>query len=270
MLHKLLAGVEPRVVALFWIFVAGFVVERFLPAERLIDPSGLIRNCVIGFFFVLIWQVSLIGLSVALIKTRPGLISALALSDGGNPFKAFALAFAWLALRDFFYYWFHRLQHASRWLWAEHAVHHSDEHMNITTSSRHHWLEVPLTIICVNVPLLLLFRPPIFTLGIAGAMLGMTEFSNHMNFRFGLGRFSWIIATPQGHRIHHSKIEQHLDKNFAAFFPLWDVLFATYHAPNKDEYPPTGLSSGERVTTIRQALLLPFTTWRKMLFNRSA
>jgi sterol desaturase/sphingolipid hydroxylase (fatty acid hydroxylase superfamily) len=129
---------------------------------------------------------------------------------------------------------------------------------------------MPLTIIFVNVPLLLVFRPPVITLTFVGAILSLTEFSNHMNFKFGLGRFSWLIVTPQNHRIHHSRLEEHVDKNFAAFFPLWDVIFGTYYAPKKNEYPPTGLASGERITTIWQALLLPFLIWRRMLFGASS
>jgi hypothetical protein len=103
-----------------------------------------------------------------------------------------------------------------------------------------------------------------------GAILSLIEFSNHMNFKFGLGRFSWLLVTPQNHRIHHSRLEEHVEKNFAAFFPLWDVIFGTYYAPKKNEYPPTGLASGEHVTTFRQALFLPFLIWRRMLLGASS
>ena len=38
------------------------------------------------------------------------------------------------------------------------------------------------------------------------------------------------------HHIHHSCHPDHLDKNFAFTFPIWDVLFKTYHMPedNRD------------------------------------
>jgi sterol desaturase/sphingolipid hydroxylase (fatty acid hydroxylase superfamily) len=269
MLYHVFESLVARVPTIFWTFILAFVVERLLPIDAMISGRGLLLNCIVGLFFLFVQELSFLALAFLLVHPRLGLISLFAVSDGGNIPKAFCLAFFWLAMRDFFYYWLHRLQHASKWLWAEHALHHSDEHVNVTTSVRHHWLEMPMTIILVNVPLLLLLRPPVITLTFVGAILSLTEFSNHMNFQFGLGRFSWLIVTPQNHRIHHSKLEQHFDKNFAAFFPLWDVIFGTYYAPKKDEYPPTGLASGERVTTVRQALFLPFAMWRRMLVGAS-
>jgi sterol desaturase/sphingolipid hydroxylase (fatty acid hydroxylase superfamily) len=180
--------------------------------------------------------------------------------------KCFGLGFAWLAARDFFYYWLHRLQHASKWLWAEHALHHSEESLNVTTSIRHHYLEFPLTVLFVNIPLLYLVKPPILSIAAVISILSITEISNHLNLKFGLGPLGWLIATPQNHRIHHSPQPEHTDKNFAAFFPVWDVPFGSYYRPKNGEYPSsTGLSSVERVTTTRQALLLPFTMWRKMI-----
>ena len=47
------------------------------------------------------------------------------------------------------------------------------------------------------------------------------------------------------------------DKNFAAYFPIWDVLFGTYWHPRKGEFPPTGLHSGERIESIWLLLVWP-------------
>jgi sterol desaturase/sphingolipid hydroxylase (fatty acid hydroxylase superfamily) len=113
--------------------------------------------------------------------------------------KCFGLGFAWLAARDFFYYWLHRLQHASKWLWAEHALHHSEESLNVTTSIRHHYLEFPLTVLFVNIPLLYLVKPPILSIAAVISILSITEISNHLNLKFGLGPLGWLIATPQNH-----------------------------------------------------------------------
>jgi sterol desaturase/sphingolipid hydroxylase (fatty acid hydroxylase superfamily) len=114
----------------------------------------------------------------------------------------------------------------------------------------------------------LLFDAPALTYGIAASLISWVGLANHINLRIGLGRFGWLLSCPQTHRIHHSKQPEHTDKNFAATFTLWDVLFGTYYQPGKAEYPATGLSSGERVTTTKQALLLPFTMWRKTISER--
>lgn len=269
LLHHIFSGLAGQIPAMFWLFVLVFAVERLLPIEKIIDGRGVLLNCTVGFFFVFIQNLALLVLASLLLHVPHGRIS-FAISDGGHVAKAFGLSFCWLATRDLLYYWFHRLQHGSKWLWAEHALHHADEHMNVTTSLRHHWLETPLQVAFVDAPLLLLLRPPIITLGIVASLLSLIQFTDHMNFRFGLGRLSWLIATPQLHRIHHSAAEEHVDKNFASFFPLWDVIFGTYYAPRRGEYPATGLASGERVRTIGEALFLPFQMWRKLWRSRSA
>lgn len=270
LLHHILGILAARILSTFWLFVFVLAVEQILPVERIIEGRGLLVNCVAGFFYLFGVTLSSLIVGSLLLHVQVGRISAFAVSDGGSLAKAFGLSFCVMAMRDFFYYWFHRLQHRSKWLWAEHALHHADEHMNITTSVRHHWLEGPLDAVFVSVPFLLLFRPPIITLGLVAVAVSMVATTNHMNLRFGLGRFSWLIATPQLHRIHHSRLEEHVDKNFAVFFPLWDVIFGTYYAPRKGQYPATGLTSGERMQTVREGLFSPFIAWRKLWRSRSA
>ena len=58
-----------------------------------------------------------------------------------SQFKIFAVYFF---VVDFFQYWWHRAQHKYPVLWDQHVVHHSDESMNVTTATRHHWSEFPV------------------------------------------------------------------------------------------------------------------------------
>ena len=41
----------------------------------------------------------------------------------------------------------------------------------------------------------------------------------HLNVRIPLGRFVTWVNNPQWHRIHHSVLMEHRDKNFASSFP---------------------------------------------------
>jgi sterol desaturase/sphingolipid hydroxylase (fatty acid hydroxylase superfamily) len=259
-----------RILALAVLFALGILAERVLPADPRTDFRGILLNCSAGFFFLLSEAMAaMLVASLFIHFSWTGVLTFLAVPDRGNLLRCIALAFSWLAFRDFFYYWLHRFQHRSKWLWAEHALHHSEEHLNITTSVRHHWLEMPLNTIFVLAPFMYLFRPPLLTIPLVSFFISMIGVLTHSNVKIGLGRFGWLIANPQNHRIHHSRLPEHLDKNFAQFFPIWDVLFGTYYAPRPDEYPPTGLSSGEQVTTLRKSLLLPFIEWRKMLTRRA-
>ena len=159
---------------------------------------------------------------------------------------------------DGLYYAFHRLQHRSPLLWRQHMLHHSEHSLNATTAARHHWLEDPLRIFTMTLPLALLFEAPPQIVGVAGVLFATWGFFIHANIRLALGPLTTIFCGPQLHRIHHSRLPEHRDKNFAAFFPLWDRLFGTYWAPRPDEFPPTGLIDGSWHRNIRQALLSPF------------
>ena len=82
----------------------------------------------------------------------------------------------------------------------------------------------------------------------------------HANVRIGFGRFWWVLSSPQYHRIHHSIEPEHRDKNFAVWFPIYDVLFGTAHRPKPGEFPETGVA-GVEVATLSDAFMLPFDRW---------
>src|SRR6266567_5017656 len=136
-------------------------------------------------------------------------------------------------VRDLFGYWVHRLQHSSRWLWAQHEFHHSEEHMNVTTTWRHHWLEIPIQMLFVTAPLQLLFGLRPMTLAMAILIFQVPSYFIHLNSRIRFGALGMVFACPQTHRIHHSVEARHIDKNFAGFFTFWDVIFGTYYHRRK-------------------------------------
>lgn len=181
------------------------------------------------------------------------------------------LVLPWLPLLvfDFFYYWHHRLQHTVAALWAQHRLHHADEALCAFTSLRHHWLEDFFRIVTMVVPMALLihFTSPPAALAVGGVLGYWTSFE-HANIQLPFGPLTPILAGPQYHRIHHSREAVHQDRNFAAFFPLWDIVFGTYYRPRAGEWPRTGLASGERITTLGAALLDPFRLWARMLRPR--
>lgn len=146
---------------------------------------GLGLNCIAGFLYLFAQELVYLGLAYWLVRLPAGRLSLLAISDHGRVPRALGLAFVWLAARDFFYYWLHRMQHASKWLWAEYALHHADEHVNVTTTIRQHWLDGVLTVFFVNVPPLLLLRPPLITLPVMAWLVSLPNLTTHMNFRFG-------------------------------------------------------------------------------------
>jgi sterol desaturase/sphingolipid hydroxylase (fatty acid hydroxylase superfamily) len=96
------------------------------------------------------------------------------------------------------------------------------------------------------------------------ALAGLWPFFIHVNLRLDFGWFTPVLAGPQYHRIHHSIREEHWNRNYAAFFPIWDIVFGTAWLPRRGEFPPTGLKRGEPAG-VGEALAGPFIDWRRML-----
>jgi sterol desaturase/sphingolipid hydroxylase (fatty acid hydroxylase superfamily) len=134
----------------------------------------------------------------------------------------------------------------------------------VTTSWRHHWVETVLQRLFIYLPLVLLFNPVLGTVIWLIILARVMGYIIHLNYPVRFGWFTRVLSTPQSHRIHHSTSPEHMNKNFATILPLWDILFGTYHHPKEHEWPSTGVP-GVTVTSLWQAIVLPFVSWRKML-----
>jgi sterol desaturase/sphingolipid hydroxylase (fatty acid hydroxylase superfamily) len=185
---------------------------------------------------------------------------------------------AWLAAiaGDFFFYWYHRTAHKVHLLWQIHKMHHMDEALDALTIYRDNWLDPIYSAIMIGIPSGLFLNLDDIDpwdlgalSGTVAAVVSAAVVLGHMNVRLQVGRGSLFFCSPQVHRIHHSRLPQHFDKNFAFVFPLWDVLFGTYYAPQKDEFPPTGIPGERDVTTFWEAQTFTLRAWWKLLRART-
>jgi sterol desaturase/sphingolipid hydroxylase (fatty acid hydroxylase superfamily) len=148
-------------------------------------------------------------------------------------------ALTFILAMDFGEYMFHRAQHAFPWLWAMHSLHHSDSAINVTTAQRHYWLEPAIKAVSIWPAVALVFK---VDGGILAVYAVATSYNllTHSNVRLGFGPLSWLINAPQYHRLHHSREARHYNANFAALFPIFDVVSGSYLRPGRD-VPATGL-----------------------------
>jgi sterol desaturase/sphingolipid hydroxylase (fatty acid hydroxylase superfamily) len=164
-------------------------------------------------------------------------------------------ALVYVVTIDLLEYLFHRAQHAIPALWAMHSLHHSDRAMNVSTTSRHFWLELAIKSVTIYLVASLLFAAsPVIVL--IYTAVSYYHFFPHMNLRVGFGRFI-LLNSPQYHRIHHSSQPLHRNKNFAGLFPVFDVLGGTHYVPAADEYPATGLDDGDCPANLAEAIAWP-------------
>jgi len=134
-----------------------------------------------------------------------------------------------LVVTDFAQYWLHRAFHGRR-LWPFHAVHHSAADVNWTTTFRTH----PVNYLVLNA-----------ALGVAARALGFSELTlllaapifffsgalTHANLNWTFGPLRYLAASPVFHRWHHSADPLCQARNFAPMFPVWDLMFGTFHMP---------------------------------------
>jgi sterol desaturase/sphingolipid hydroxylase (fatty acid hydroxylase superfamily) len=195
----------------------------------IVSVIAFLCTALIALFAAVVWRDGLIGL--VLPGWRSNGIAGLAIS-------VIAYGVVW----DFFQYWFHRWQHVSPTLWPSHRVHHSDESVNTTTALRRSLLEAILIFIFILVPTVLVAGVDEVAAPIAFAVFYGWGFFNHANVRLSLGPLTRVFSGPQWHRIHHGLDPEYRDRNFAAYFPIFDILFGTYRAPRKGEFPVTGVT----------------------------
>lgn len=140
---------------------------------------------------------------------------------------------------DFLYYWNHRIWHETRFLWANHVMHHSSERYNLSTALRQ----------SVTDPFLI--RVPYNLLSLLGVRPAMVATSRSLNLLYQywvhtdainrLGRYELVGNTPSHHRAHHGVNPQYIDRNHGGILIVWDRLFGTFEP--EDEAVVFGLTA---------------------------
>lgn len=143
-------------------------------------------------------------------------------------------------LVDLIYYWYHRLSHRYRFLWAFHFTHHTGQQFNLLTAYRLNWFSFIITPLFV-IPLAI-FGFPVSYIAISLVLNLFYQFFLHTEMVPRIPFLEGFINTPSAHRVHHAYNEKYLNKNFSGVFAFWDVLFKTYEP--ETETPKYGLKSG--------------------------
>lgn len=140
---------------------------------------------------------------------------------------------------DLFYYLNHRLWHETRYLWANHVMHHSSERYNLSTALRQ----------AVTDPFMVNFPPTMLSMfGVQPDMVAHARSINliyqywiHTDAIDRLGAFEEVGNTPSHHRAHHGVNPQYIDRNHGGMLIIWDRLMGTF--VREDEPVTYGLTT---------------------------
>ena len=155
----------------------------------------------------------------------------------------------------------HRLFHAQRWLWLMHSVHHSDAEVDVSTSIRHHPVEVAIDV-AVKLALYLLLGLPLWIEAARTLLINPLSMAQHANIAYPAWverPLRWLLVTPAMHRVHHLPEAPATDSNYGQCFSFWDRIFGTYRAPDPARAPRFGLANlaGESFQSVSGMLLTP-------------
>jgi sterol desaturase/sphingolipid hydroxylase (fatty acid hydroxylase superfamily) len=139
-----------------------------------------------------------------------------------------------LVATDFIQYWGHRLFHLNP-LWRFHCIHHAPKQVDWLTGVRLHPINFILYASLINMLLgFAAFTPTAFFALVPFNIL--FSLLVHANLNWTFGPFRYVIASPVFHRWHHTYPDEGGNKNFAPNFPIFDLIFGTFHMP-KDQSP---------------------------------
>ncbi|MFN5424961.1 MAG: sterol desaturase family protein [Sediminibacterium sp.] len=154
------------------------------------------------------------------------------------PLPNWLFLLAGLLLLDLVGAWLvHYVEHKVKWMWKFHMVHHADTHVDTTTANRHHPGESFFRFIFTLAGVLLLGTPVWLVMIYQSCSVVLTQF-NHANIRLPekLDQvISWVLVSPNMHKVHHHYMRPETDTNYGNIFSVWDRLFGTYHYTPVDQ-----------------------------------
>lgn len=169
---------------------------------------------------------------------------------------------------DFFgAYLAHLVEHKSKPLWMVHLVHHTDHKVDTTTANRHHPLESMIRFIFTLFGVFVVGTPIYIVMIYQSMSLIFTQFT-HANIKIPKlidKVLSYVIVSPDMHKVHHHNLLPYTDSNYGNIFSIWDRILGTYMYLDRDKivygvdtFPDERINSN-----LWELLKQPFQKYRK-------
>ena len=256
LLSSLYLGLFAGGAAFFWLWEGGAPLRAFRDdrARRRHALRNLGVLAAVILVADLLYATFTLRVGERLLDPPAGLLVPLALPTWAQ------VAVAFLVM-DFYEYLIHRLAHRWRPLWLLHSVHHSDPHVDVSTSARQHPLETAIQV-SGRFALYLVLGLPLWIEVARVIVVNTALLAQHANVAFprALEATRLVLITPAVHRQHHSPDPPLIDRIYGQLFSIWDRIFGTYAEPAGDAPPAYGLRSlgDERWQSVAGILLTPF------------
>ena len=173
-----------------------------------------------------------------------------------------------VVLLDFFgAYLAHYTEHKIKSLWMIHLVHHSDHKVDTTTANRHHPLESVIRFGFTLFGVLVVGAPIAIVMIYQSISLVFTQF-NHANIKIPRSvdkLLSYVIVSPDMHKVHHHNLLPYTDANYGNIFSIWDRLLGTYMHLDREKivYGVDTFPDEKTNSSLKELLKQPFQKYQK-------
>ncbi len=124
----------------------------------------------------------------------------------------------------------HWVEHHVQWMWRFHAIHHTDQNVDVTSANRHHPGESVIRFVFTILATLVVGAPIWLVMLYQSASIVLSQFihSNVILPKWLDKILVFVICTPNMHHVHHHYRMPYSDTNYGNIFSIWDRLFRTY------------------------------------------
>lgn len=211
-------------IALFWI------IEGIIPLADLHYSKW--KHARVNIFFTLTTVIINFLFAALIVKTSDWAIhNHFGLLQWLDIESAWATLIIGLLLSDLIgAYFIHWLEHRVKWMWQFHLVHHSDRYVDTTTANRHHPGESVFRAVFTTLAVLLIGAPMWIVMLYQSLSALLSQF-NHANIHLPKSidtMISWIVVSPNMHKVHHHYRQPLTDTNYGNIFSIWDRMFGTF------------------------------------------
>ncbi|WP_298306498.1 sterol desaturase family protein [Flavobacterium sp.] len=124
----------------------------------------------------------------------------------------------------------HFTEHKVKLLWRFHLIHHSDTYIDTTSGNRHHPGESVIRFVFTTLGVLIVGCPMWMVFMYQTLSVVATQFT-HANICLPkkLDKvMSYLLVSPDMHKIHHHYKLPYTDSNYGNIFSIWDRIFGTF------------------------------------------
>ncbi len=215
-----------------------WIIEGAIPLLALRYKKTKLKHAAVNLTFTVIHLIIHTGFGILIVKLSDwAAVKQFGLVYWFNTSVIVTLIISALVL-DLFGGWMsHMIEHKVPLFWRMHIIHHADNNVDVTSGLRHHPLEsvwrglffLMAIIIC---------GAPIYAVMIYQTILTIFVAFTHANISLPLWldkSLSYILVSPNMHKVHHHWKQPYTDSNYGAVFSIWDRLFKTYMELDKSK-----------------------------------